>query len=388
MPSPTAVSSFPGGSVVHAPAPEAPGDHPRPKFAKDEQGFHDELKRRVAAYFAESGRRERDTLGMYLKTAVILAWFATAYGLLVFGVTVWWLAVPLALAVAIGITAIGFNIAHDGGHHAYSRYGWVNRLAGFAFDAIGASSYLWHFKHGVFHHTYPNVDGQDTDVDAGVVARLSPQQPRRWYHRWQHLYLWPLYAVSASRWQLYTDFREAAIGKIGPHKVPRPRGWDLATFFLGKIISIGLLLVLPMFFHPWWLVVIFYFLVTGAVGVMLTVVFQLAHCVGEADFPTADPETLKMADGWAAHQVRTTVDFARTSRVWTWLLGGLNFQVEHHLFPRICHTHYPALSRIVEQVCVEYGVPYTAHNSFWGGVRAHYRWLRRMGRAEPASVVA
>jgi linoleoyl-CoA desaturase len=139
-------------------------------------------------------------------------------------------------------------------------------------------------------------------------------------------------------------------------------------------------LVLPAVFHPWWVVLLFYLLVTGVVGVVLSVEFQLAHCVGEAEFPAPDSGTGRMGDAWAAHQGRSTVDFARHTRVLSWLLGGLNFEVEHHLFPRVCHVHYPALSRVVEAVCQEYGVRYSAHPSLLAGLRAHHRWLRRMGR--------
>jgi linoleoyl-CoA desaturase len=320
---------------------------------------------------------------MYLKTAVILAWFATSYALLVFVVPTWWLAAPLSISLAFAISAVGFSIQHDGSHNAYSRYSWVNRLARMSLDLIGASSYLWRWKHVVFHHTYTNVDGQDTDIAPGAVARLSPHQPRRWFHRWQHLYLWPLYGVTAAAWHLYGDFKEVVLGSIGPHKIPRPRGWDLAVFLLGKAVSVGLLLVIPMLVHSWWVVLAFYAVVTAVVGIVLTVVFQLAHCVAEAEFPLPADGGRRMEDAWAIHQVQTTVDFARRSRVLCWLLGGLNFQVEHHLFPGVCHIHYPALSRIVESTCQEFGVRYTVHESFLGGISSHYRWLRALGQSEP-----
>src|SRR5438067_1978274 len=137
---------------------------PRPKFPKDEVGFLAELRRRVDSYFVDGDRRERDCWQMYLKTAVILAWLATSYALLVFVVPTWWLAAPLSISLAFAMSAVGFSIQHDGGHHAYSKHPWVNKLASMTLDLIGASSYLWHWKHGVFHHTYPNVEGQDTDI--------------------------------------------------------------------------------------------------------------------------------------------------------------------------------------------------------------------------------
>ena len=371
-----------------SPTPAAGDDTPprtdaRPKFPRDDDGFLTELRRRADAYFVETGRSERDCWQMYLKTAVILAWLATSYALLVFAAPTVWLAAPFSISLALAISVVGFSVQHDGGHHAYSRFGWVNRLAAVSLDLIGASSYLWKWKHVVYHHTYPNVDGQDTDIDVGLMARLAPQQRRRWFHRWQHLYLWPLYGLTASVWHLYGDFRDVIVGQIGPHRIPRPKGWDLAVFILGKAVSIGLLLGIPMLVHSWWVVVTFYMVTTVVVGVTLTVVFQLAHCVGEAEFPAPIDGGRRMEDAWAVHQVHTTVDFARTSRTLCWLLGGLNFQVVHHLFPRTCHIHYPALSRIVESVCTEFGVRYSAHRSFLAGVISHFRWLRRLGRPQP-----
>jgi linoleoyl-CoA desaturase len=131
-------------------------------------------------------------------------------------------------------------------------------------------------------------------------------------------------------------------------------------------------------------VLLFYLIVTGVLGVIMSVVFQLAHCVEEADFPLPDAETNRMGSAWAIHQVETTVDFARRSRVLSWYLGGLNFQVEHHLFPRVCHVHYPALSKIVEATCRDHGVKYSAHPTLWAGIASHYRWLRRMGQPATA----
>jgi linoleoyl-CoA desaturase len=370
---------------MHEPRLPDPARAGVPKFPADADGFLHELRRRVAAHF--SGRtRDRDCPRMYLKTALILAWTGAAYGLLVFAPVAWWLAVPLAVALALGMAAIAFNVAHDGGHSAYSRRRWVNRLAAGSLDLIGASSYLWHFKHGV-HHTYANVAGHDTDIDLGRLMRLCPTQPRHWFHRWQHLYLWLLYGLSSARWHLYSDFQEVAVGRVGPHPVRRPRGWDLAGFVAGKVASVGLLLVVPLLLHPWWAVLPAYLLVMGVLGVTTCVVFQLAHCVGQADFPLpADGPPPAMADCWAVHQVQTTVDFAHDSRGLTWLLGGLNYQIEHHLFPRVSHVHYPALAVIVEATCREYGVRYTAHPTLWAGVRSHYRWLKEMGR--PAAPVA
>jgi len=353
----------------------------RPKFPAD-TGFQAEVKRRVEAYFRSTGKRERDNPSMYVKTAAIMAWVVGSYALLVFAAQTWWQGLAAAVSLAMAMAAIGFSIQHDGGHHAYSRRRWVNKLAAYSLDFLGASSYLWKWKHVIFHHTYPNVTGVDTDIEIGAVVRVTPHQKRRWFHRWQHFYLFALYGITASRWHLYGDLKEVITGWMGPHQIPRPKGKDLAVFVGGKLWSFTWMLAVPMFFHDWWVVLGFYFIVTAVMGVAMSVVFQLAHCVSEAEFPMPDPATSRFDHGWAAHHVETTVNFAPKNVPLSWWLGGLNFQIEHHLFPQVCHVHYPKIAPIVEQTCQEYGIPYRVQPTFRSGLYSHYKWLRTMGRAD------
>ncbi|HKU74323.1 MAG TPA: acyl-CoA desaturase [Pyrinomonadaceae bacterium] len=341
--------------------------------------FLTELRRRVDDYFHSSGRRRRDCPAMYLKTAIILAVFGGFYLLLVFMAGAWWQALPLAAGLGLAIAAIGFNIEHDGSHHSYSNHAWINRLAAMTMDLIGASSYVWHWKHVVIHHTYVNITDHDADIDIAVFGRLTPHQKRFRFHRWQHFYLWPLYGLNVIKWHLYDDFRDVILGRIALTRMPRPKRWELLGFVGGKALFLTLAFGLPLLVHPLWIVLLFYALTVGLAGVVVSVVFQLAHCVEEAEFPLPQKNAGSMENAWAVHQVETTVDFARRSRVESWLLGGLNFQIEHHLFPRVCHVNYPAISRLVEQTCRDFGVSYGEHTSFRAGLKSHFRWLRRMG---------
>ncbi|KGI78723.1 linoleoyl-CoA desaturase [Oleiagrimonas soli] len=315
---------------------------------------------------------------MYAKTAIILTAFALTYTALVFLAQTWWQALPLAVALGAATAGIGFNIMHDGGHLAYSKRRWVNRLMAMTLDLVGGSSYIWQWKHGRFHHTWVNVDGHDSDIDLGVLARLSPGQRRRPWHRWQHLYLWPLYAVTVLRWHLYGDFRDLLTGTIGTRSFARPRGADLAVFVLGKLAFFMLAFGLPLLFHPWTAVVAGYAVVAAVSGLLLALVFQMAHVVEAAAFPTPVGEAPHLDTPWAVHQLHTTVNFAPHNRVLSWLIGGLNFQVEHHLFPHIAHVHYPAVARVVERTCREFGLPYHVSPSFAASIASHYRWLHRM----------
>jgi linoleoyl-CoA desaturase len=341
--------------------------------------FQKELRRRVEDYFRISGRRQRDCPAMYIKTAFILGLFGAGYTLLVFICSTWWQATLLSVLLSLSIAAIGFNIEHDGSHHSYSDHRWINKLMAMTLDLIGASSYVWHWKHVVVHHTYVNITGHDADVDVAFFGRLTPHQKRLEFHRWQHFYLWPLYGLNVIKWHLYDDFRDVILGRIGATPMPRPKGWELVAFIGGKSLFCTLAFGLPLLFHPVWVVVLFYAATVSLAGLVVSVVFQLAHCVEEAEFPMPREGYHSMENSWAVHQVETTVDFARRSRVESWLLGGLNFQIEHHLFPRICHVNYPALSQIVEQTCRDFRVTYREHTSIRAGLLSHFRWLRHMG---------
>lgn len=350
-----------------------------PKFDTNDR-FRRELRERIEQYFTSTGRRPRDSWKMYLKSAIVFGSFVTCYVLLVFAATTWWLVLPLALLLGLSVTAIGFNIQHDGGHRAYSDHRWINQLAAMTLDLLGGSSYVWARKHNSIHHSYTNITGQDDDINVGFLGRMSPYQPRLTLHRLQHWYLWVLYGFLPIKWHLFDDFRDVLTGRIGQHPFPRPRGWDLVTFIAGKLAFFTLAFGLPLLLHPWWIVLAFYAAVSFVEGVVLSVVFQLAHCVEEADFPLPSPATGRMATAWAEHQVQTTVDFAPRNRLLSWYIGGLNFQIEHHLFPQICHVHYPALAPLVQQTCREFGLRYAVNHTFRAGVASHFRWLRQMGR--------
>ena len=196
--------------------------------------------------------------------------------------------------------------------------------------------------------------------------------------------MWPLYTVLVPKWQFFDDFQNVLRGKVGSHRLLRPSGWELVQFIGGKLVFLSIAFVLPCLHHPIGIVLLFYAIASATTGFVLSVVFQLAHVVEEAKFPEPDPSTGRVSTPWAIHQLETTVDFARRNRALSWFIGGLNFQVEHHLFPRICHLHYPKISRIVEKACRNAGIHYYAFPTLPAAIRSHYRWLKRMGLAPGA----
>jgi linoleoyl-CoA desaturase len=323
---------------------------------------------------------------MYLKTAILLTWLAGSYLALVWLATSWWQALPLAISLALAMAGVGFNVQHDGNHGAYSPHGIVNRAAALSLNLLGGDAYFWRYKHNIAHHSYPNVTGSDDDIRLGPLARVSPHQPRYWFHRFQHLYVWGLYALLAINWQLSGDFRALIRPGVGDTRVARPRGWNLLCFCVGKATFLTLAFVIPLRRHHLGHVIGIYLLTASVLGLTLAIVFQLAHCVEEAQFRIPDGAR-RIDRDFTAHQVETAVDFARDNRLLTWYLGGLNFQVEHHLFPKTCHIHYPAISPIVEATCRAHGISHLSHPTMRGALRSHVRWLKRMGqKVDPALV--
>ena len=339
------------------------------------------LKANVDTFFKENDLPKHGGARILIKTLVIAAWFLSSYLLLVFFATKIWQVVLLTLSVGTAVAAVGFNVQHDGGHKAFSASPKLNRFFAFGLDLLGASSYLWNYKHNQLHHQHTNVDGVDDDIAAEPFLRLAPSQNYHWFHRFQHLYAWPLYGLLAIKWHLWDDFTNLARGKIGDFAFPRPRGKELVYFVLGKVLFAAWVFVIPSFFHSFGIVVALYILGAGWTGIVLSLVFQLAHCVEETTFHTPPEEGVRMENSWAAHQIQTTADFAPRNPFLTWLLGGLNYQVVHHLFPRISHVHYPKIAPLIAEACEQHGLRYVSVPTFRHAISSHYRFLRRLGQS-------
>ncbi|MDZ7359172.1 MAG: acyl-CoA desaturase [candidate division KSB1 bacterium] len=345
-------------------------------------GFYQELKKRVQTYFEENGISPHADWRMVLKTVIILAWLATSYVLLVFFSSSLILAVISAFAVAQGFVLVGFNIMHDGAHGSYSKSKKVNWMMGFTLDLIGGSHMFWRHKHNILHHTYTNINELDDDIHVGNLMRFSPAQKRRPWHRFQHWYAFPLYGFMTLLWVSYGDFHKFFTGRIGDYELPEPSPGAAFLFFLTKFFYFGYMLILPMFFHPIAYVIGFFLLVHFVLGLTMATIFQLAHVVEDNAFPVPHPGSGEIDNEWAIHEVETTANFAPKSRLAAWYCGGLNFQIEHHLFPRVCHIHYPAISKIVERTCREFGIRYMSYPTLRAAIVAHFRFLKKLGQKE------
>jgi len=336
--------------------------------------------RREVDEYLSARVRTRGRIELYAKGVVAFVLLIASWATLVLGHP----GVPLGLiafgGLILGTSLMAFCVMHDANHGAYFRTRRLNHLMGWTADALlGLSSYAWRVKHNVAHHTYTNVDGYDADITQMPFARLMPvQAPRPWY-RLQHYYIWALYCVMGLRWQTVGDIAAFSRGSIGTSALRFPRRWDLVGLVGGKAIFVTWAIVIPFFFYPWWVVLCAYLAYSMVVSLIMAVTFQLAHCVEEADF--ASPQDLATEPRlWAVHEVETTVNFCPRNRVLTWLVGGLNYQIEHHLFPRVPHTHYPEIAEIVERNAKLHGVRYVAQHSLRAALRSHFRHLRTMGR--------
>lgn len=350
-------------------------------FASGGSFFRD-TRREVEAYLADRRTRRRGLIELYAKAPLGLGLMAASWALLLFAPHSLLVGVPLLAGMVLATMIIAFSVQHDANHGSYTRSRRVNHLIGLSADGLlGFSSYAWRVKHNVAHHTYTNVAGYDDDIAQTPLARFAPAQTVRPWYRFQHYYVWPLYMFMGLRWQTVGDIATFVRGRVGSSTLRFPRGWDLAGLLGGKAFFVTWALVLPLLVYPWWVVLAGYVAFVMVTSLIMATTFQLAHCVEEAEF-TSPAELDAEPRAWAVHEVETTVNFCPRNPVLTWLLGGLNFQIEHHLFPTICHVNYLYISDVVEKTCREFGAPYHTHPTFCSALASHFRWLRRMGRGE------
>jgi linoleoyl-CoA desaturase len=351
-----------------------------PKFYNVNHSLHAELKAKISEYFREVGRSTTGNRQLFIKAVILMVSFVFIYIHLVFFTpAVLWQVFESILLGGL-VAAIGFNVMHDGAHGSFSKYKWVNRLAAFSLNILGGNSFMWNMKHNVIHHAYTNIDGVDDDIDIQPWLRMSSTQKKYRLHKYQHLYFWILYSMFYIFWVFILDYQKYLKGRIGNTPVKKMKLGDHFIFWYFKLVHLFLFIGLPVYrlgFESW---LISFLIFTLVAGFVLSLVFQLAHTVEHTSFPLPDTETGKMEDEWAVHQIKTTANFATKNKLVTWLVGGLNFQIEHHLFPKISHVHYPALHDIVKKICEERGLHYIEFKNLRFAIASHVAFLRQMGK--------
>ena len=347
-----------------------------------QNSLHRELKNRVQQYFIDNNIKQTGNFLLWHKAIVLVIAFTALYlHLLIFQPAWYWGVLECAVLGAI-VASIGFNVMHDGGHGSFSENKGMNKIASYASSMMGASQFMWNMKHNMIHHTYTNIDGVDDDIDTGILMRMAPSQKHYKLHRFQHIYFVVLYMFMYVFWVFFSDYNKYFSGKIGVMPLKKMSVMDHVRFWAVKVWHTAVFIVIPIIvvgFSEW---LIGFATLSAVAGFILSIVFQLAHTVEDARFPVADAESLKMPDEFAAHQIKTTANFATRDKFINWFVGGLNFQIEHHLFPKISHVHYPAISKIVQKVCEEYNLQYVEYPTMSRAVVAHVNFLKDMGRGK------
>ncbi len=358
------------------------------KFApKGEAGFYDTVRERVREYFDSTGLSPNADREMYIKSAVMLTLYLAPYFAILFGIgTVSvWLFYAAWTVMGLGIVGIGTSVMHDSNHSAYSHNKTVNGIMAFIIDFMGAYSVNWRIQHNILHHTYTNISGLDDDIYTGNLLRMSPNQPRKQAHRWQHVYCWALYCLMNIYWVFVKDYKQVLQyhreGLLRKEKKTIKRAlWEITAL---RLVYFGYTIALPILFSgvAWYHCIAGFILIQVIAGISLACIFQPAHVMETSDFAVPN-DARKLENSWAVHQVLNTADFAPRNRFLTWFIGGLNQQIEHHLFPHVCHVHYPALAPIVRETAEEFGLPYHVYPTFRNALKAHYQMLKMLGSRE------
>lgn len=355
-------------------------------YKHNRASFYRALRKDINAYFLEKNIDKKGNWRLYSKTIILLTSSFLLYALIMFVPMPGVLSIFLIILLGIALTLVGFNVMHDACHGSYSKSKKLNETLGYTLNLIGANSFLWKHKHNVLHHTYTNVDGKDDDIAQSPFLRMCSTQKWTPAHKIQHIYLPFLYAGSISYWFLWQDFFKYFSKKTHNSGLPKMSRKEHIVFWVSKAFYGFAYIALPIMLHGWadWLIA--YAILNAIMGLGTSIVFQLAHVVEETSFVYVGIEDdVVIENEWAVHQIKTTANFSPGNKFLTYILGGLNYQVEHHLFPQISHIHYPYLSKIVKKKCKEFDIPYLSSPTFFKALSSHFKLIKQMG-ATPSHI--
>lgn len=343
--------------------------------------FYSTIRERVDLFFNQQKLSQHANAHMWGKTIFFLISFTGLYLMIISNLITLWLLLPLAAALGMFSAFVGFNICHDAIHGALSGNKKVNKLFGFIFNLIGANPYVWSITHNVVHHTYTNIPGHDEDIEvAPGLIRIVEEDEVNAIQRFQHWYAFPLYSLASLSWVFRKDYVKFFQKKIGAHQSKHPK-LEYFNLFFYKALYYFLFIVLPLLVLDitWWQFLIGFLVLHITEGLTMGLVFQLAHVVEGTSFPSPNSSG-QIEEAWAEHQMHTTANFATQNKLAAFFLGGLNRQIEHHLFPKVCHIHYGEISLIVKRTALEFDLPYIENKSFLSALRSHFATLKRYGK--------
>ncbi len=317
---------------------------------------------------------------LYLGPFAILLSNVYSNGLVLLGLTI---------LMGIGMSGVGLSVMHDACHGSYSKNHTINKIMSFSMTLIGGSALNWQLQHNNLHHTFTNIEGHDEDIAPLGFLRFSPHAQLRKIHRFQFLYAWFFYGLMTMMWALTKDFsqlkRYNKMGLLAAKHTTYSK--ELVKLSLNKVLYLSVFLILPMFIMniAWWKVLLGFGIMHFTCGLILALIFQPAHVMENTEYPVPAEGTMNIEDDWAAHQLKTTANFAPKSLLLSWFVGGLNFQVEHHLFPNICHVHYKKIAPIIKETAKEFNLPYHSEPTFLSAIISHAKLLYNLGRMPAAA---
>lgn len=351
--------------------------------------FHATLRQRVDQYFKENELSRNANAALVTKAVILISLYVLPFVAMLIWPPAASIAFLLWFIMGLGLAGIGMSVMHDANHGAFSSNERTNWWLGHTLNLCGGSTHNWKLQHNILHHTYTNITHVDEDIEDRLVLKFSPHTDRRWYHRFQWIYATVFYGLLTLYWVVAKDLVQFA--QFTRNGVDNSNTGAKRTVLLRIIgvkvvyfaVSLGLPIALGL---PWLQVVLGFLLMHFTAGIILTVVFQLAHTVEGTSHPLPNPSG-EIENDWAIHQVETTVDFCPDNKLINWYVGGLNFQIEHHLFPRVAHIHYPALAPIVRRTAEEFGITYRVNPTLWSALRSHYVTLLRLGLPKASEAI-
>ena len=353
---------------------------------KDTQDFFKTLNQRVNHYFKENQIPKTGNWKLYVKTVVMFSLLIAPYVMVLTLSINLWVKLLLCIVMGIGMAGVGMNVMHDGNHGSFSKYPWINKFMGSSIYILAGNVFNWKVQHNILHHTYTNIHGHDEDLEAGRVLRFSKHSQWFPHHKFQHYYSVFLYGLLTLNWALFADFQQMkryTKRKLSYLNSKRP-SLQWTGLYISKILYFSIWIILPILLidAPWWTVIIGFVVMHYTAGIILSLIFQLAHVVEDAEMHEAH-KSGTMKNTWAIHQLKTTVNFATKNKIMNWFTGGLNHQIEHHIFPHISHVHYTKIGAIVRKTAKEFNLPYNEYKTTRSALFSHFKFLKQMG-VQPA----
>lgn len=349
-------------------------------FRQKKNVFYNTLKSEVEAYFKNKNISKTGDWRLFFKSGLLIPLAIVMYIFLLTSDFSAPLTVLVSVLLGFVMASIGFNVMHDACHGSYSGTKWINQALGYSLNALGGNAFIWKIKHNIIHHTYTNIDGVDDDIALTGLLRQCNTQKWKPVHRAQHLYLLVIYAITSIAWTFLTDFKKYFNRKVQQTPIKGMDAREHAIFWASKTFNVAIYIALPLLIKGWLFWLLFFMSMHLVLGFTLAIVFQLAHVVENTDFEVAKVDPKIIENEWAIYQVRTTANFAVENKIISWFVGGLNFQIEHHLFPRVSHVHYPKLSKIVKNTCAKFNLPYNEFPTMSAAIVSHFRMMKVLGQ--------